>query len=259
MHPLPGTDEFTLLLERVRTRHYLQIARSIVAAVGPRRQFAIEYGQALAWSQGGYARLMGLHPPDLGCLDEFDAVAREFKLTPCIDVAPTLENETVVEALQQAGYRMRRWQAQLWADPRKCQPGPTPAVEPLDKATPEFIDVFLRGYGVPEGEIEEEWPLTEARFASGDWRLWLGRVDGRPAAAGALAVVDGIGRLANACTLPEHRGRGLQTQLLHARIRQAADEGLTLVVSDARPGSVSLRNMARAGLRPGAQLTGWER
>jgi len=202
MHPLPGTDEFTRLLERVRTRHYRQIARVVVAAGGARRQFAVEYGEALAWSQGTYARLMSLHPPDLGCLDDFGEQARASGLTPCVDVAPTLDNETVVDALQQAGYRMRRWLVQLWADPRECRPNPTPALERLDGATGEFVDVFLRGYEVPDDEIDEERPLAEARFATGDWRLWLARVDGRPAAAGALAIVDGVGRLANACTLP---------------------------------------------------------
>jgi hypothetical protein len=46
---------------------------------------------------------------------------------------------------------------------------------------------------------------------------YFATVDGRPAAAGALFVHDGIGHLANASTMPGYRGLGCQTALIERR------------------------------------------
>jgi GNAT superfamily N-acetyltransferase len=57
-----------------------------------------------------------------------------------------------------------------------------------------------------------------------------------------------IGGLFGASTLVEFRGRGVQTALLHARLRRAEEAGCELVMSLARPGSHSQRNITRLGL-----------
>jgi ribosomal protein S18 acetylase RimI-like enzyme len=88
-----------------------------------------------------------------------------------------------------------------------------------------------------------------ARWAAlGAWRLYLARVDGEPAGAALLTLDEDIGYLANASTLPEYRGRGVQTALIARRIGDAAACGCDTVCSGAAFGSVSQRNLQRAGL-----------
>jgi GNAT superfamily N-acetyltransferase len=71
-----------------------------------------------------------------------------------------------------------------------------------------------------------------------------------PIAAAALTIHDRVAVLGGAATLPEHRGRGAQTRLLHHRLAAAHALGATLAVATARPGSPSARNLARTGFTP---------
>jgi hypothetical protein len=72
---------------------------------------------------------------------------------------------------------------------------------------------------------------------------------GVPAAAGALAVHDGIAVLAGASTRPGHRRKGAQLALLGARLAEAQRLGCDLAMMSARPGSNSQRNAERHGFR----------
>lgn len=69
-------------------------------------------------------------------------------------------------------------------------------------------------------------------------------------AAGAMSIHEGVVSLFGAATLPEHRGRGLQSRLLALRLREAARRGCDLAVVTSLVGSTSQRNIERAGFRP---------
>src|ERR1700732_1201626 len=78
---------------------------------------------------------------------------------------------------------------------------------------------------------------------------FLAFVDGAVAGGAALSVRGGVCGLFGASTLPEFRGRGVQSALLKARLGSAASEGCDVAVSIAQPGSVSHRNIERHGFR----------
>ena len=119
-----------------------------------------------------------------------------------------------------------------------------------------------------EGE-HELWAATAARgwstetAAQGDFMRDLGRVqaqrkggaaffaelDGRPIAAGALSLHEGVALLAGASTVPEGRRRGAQLALLDARLRHAREQGCDIAMMGALPGSGSQRNAERHGFR----------
>ena len=105
---------------------------------------------------------------------------------------------------------------------------------------------FVRGYAV----------ITAAARGV---RTFLAEVDGRPVAAAALAVHDGVALLAGASTVPAWRGRGAQAALLAARLRAATDAGCDLAVMGALPGSASQRNAERAGFRIAYTRIKWGR
>ncbi|MGH9866204.1 MAG: GNAT family N-acetyltransferase, partial [Candidatus Acidiferrales bacterium] len=70
---------------------------------------------------------------------------------------------------------------------------------------------------------------------------------GKVAGGGTLAVRDGVAGLFGASTLPAFRNRGVQTALLHARLKRAGEACCDLAVSLAQLGSASQRNIVRQG------------
>lgn len=80
---------------------------------------------------------------------------------------------------------------------------------------------------------------------------FLASLDGKPVAtaAGLVSEEHQLLALFGAGTLPQHRGRGLQTALLGARLNAAKDAGCTLAVTVTRGGTTSQRNAERLGFR----------
>ncbi len=97
--------------------------------------------------------------------------------------------------------------------------------------TPELLEVMKLFALAPETEF------------------YLAYLDGKVAGGATLALRDGIAGLFGASTLPAFRRRGVQTALLAARLRRAAEAGCEIAVSLAEPGSASQRNIVRQGLQ----------
>jgi GNAT superfamily N-acetyltransferase len=102
----------------------------------------------------------------------------------------------------------------------------------------------------------EQFPVTpemldvmEGFFQAVHATTFLAYLDGEVAGGAALAMHGGVCGLFGASTLPDFRRRGVQTALLDARIGWATDQGCDLAASIAAPGSISQRNIERAGFR----------
>jgi Acetyltransferase (GNAT) domain len=102
----------------------------------------------------------------------------------------------------------------------------------------------------------EHYPVTEEMlavmnmFARGrDIECYLARIDGRVVGGATLSLRGNTAGFFGAGTLLEFRNRGVQTSLLHTRLRRAAEAGCDLAVSLAMPGSHSQRNITRLGFR----------
>lgn len=90
-------------------------------------------------------------------------------------------------------------------------------------------------------------------------RLFLAELDGKPIAAGALGLCDGVAHLAGASTIPEGRQHGAQLALLDHRLRYAAAHGCDVALMAALPGSGSQRNAERNGFRIAYTRIKWTR
>jgi GNAT superfamily N-acetyltransferase len=93
---------------------------------------------------------------------------------------------------------------------------------------------------------------TFAPFATVPQSLnFLARVDGVPAGGGTASIMPqaGIAALFGSATIPELRGRGVQTALINRRLWEAAQAGAEYAVVSTLPGSGSQRNMERRGFR----------
>jgi hypothetical protein len=87
---------------------------------------------------------------------------------------------------------------------------------------------------------------------------FLAEVDGEPGAAGVLCMHDKVALFGGSATIPELRRRGLQTALLHERMRYAFNHGSDLAMMVAVPGSDSQRNAERKGFRIAYTRTKWK-
>jgi GNAT superfamily N-acetyltransferase len=112
-----------------------------------------------------------------------------------------------------------------------------------------WAQTAARGWSEFEGVGDFMLGLSRVSAARADALSFLAELDGRPVAAGALSICEGVALLAGASTVPEARRRGAQLALLDARLAYAAERGCDLAMMCAAPGSASQRNAERQGFR----------
>lgn len=142
---------------------------------------------------------------------------------------PTAASEAPVSDLPASRIRVRRvepGEADLWA---------RVAAEGWSSEAAELVPFVLE--------------LGRISARSRNAFCFLAELDGQPIAAGALSLGDGVALLAGASTVPAGRKQGAQRALLQARLRFAAENGCTLAMMGAHPGSASQRNAERQGFR----------
>ena len=101
--------------------------------------------------------------------------------------------------------------------------------------------------------------VVEVFAQAGCWTPFLAELAGEPIAAGSLSLIDGVGLLSGASTIPAARKQGAQLALLESRLRYAAERGCELAMMCASPGSGSQRNAERHGFRIAYTRTKWRK
>jgi hypothetical protein len=211
-----------------------------------------------------YNRVLGISPNSLDGACALVEVFRE-RFTPCrVDVNPFYSSPSVLARLNSQGFHPSEFQTNLWGDPTRVVPVKVPGVNVREVRRKEltfFARLYERAYygeKAPKRLSRFRMDSTKARFAHPDWRFYLTLVDGVPAGGGALHIAEGVATLAGGATIFTLRGRGCQLVLLNRRLVDAAEAGCKLVVSRCAVGSVSQRNMERAGLQTAYTKSIWE-
>jgi len=107
-----------------------------------------------------------------------------------------------------------------------------------------WVECVVMGFGFPEAR--EQF----TRYISAKGIVVFGAfVEGKLVAGGTVSMQGDVCDLAVASTLPEFRGRGLQTGLLQARLGFARQMGMRLAAVTTSPGSVSELNCQGVGFR----------
>lgn len=193
--------------------------------------------------------VIGLGPGDEGEIETILRWYRDHDVKPLIEIVPGLEDANVLRELLRLGYHHSGFHVSVIARPQDAV-APNPAVDISRVTEPaafeDFLDAYIAGRQIPDGPGFKR--NVRPWLDQPDWSLFLGRVDGKPAAAAILYVRDGFGYLADAATDPVYRGRGLQTALLAHRLRHALAQGANYACSGATFLSSSHRNMVRAGM-----------
>jgi GNAT superfamily N-acetyltransferase len=121
-----------------------------------------------------------------------------------------------------------------------------------------WANISARGWAHKHPELQDFLlhlgAISSARKES---PCFLAELDDKPGAAGVLCLHQGVALFAGSATVPELRRRGLQTALLHERMRYAFDHGCDLAMMVAQPGSDSQRNAERKGFRIAYTRTKW--
>ena len=121
-----------------------------------------------------------------------------------------------------------------------------------------WADTLKRGWLHEFPDLEEFFNENGAiSAATKDSVRFIAELEGKPGAAGALNIHNGVALLGGASTVPEMRRRGLQTALIETRMKYAEEHGCDLLMLVAEPGSKSQRNAERNGFRVAYTRTKW--
>jgi hypothetical protein len=146
------------------------------------------------------------------------------------------------------------------AEPGVLRSGPDLLVRPVrDGEEAGWAEVFARAFfGRPSGSAAAAAALLAMTSAPGN--TCFGAFSAKELiGVGVVSAHHGVATLTGAGVVPEHRGRGLQLLLVRARLAWASAHGLADAAAVTVPGSVSQRNLERAGFRcvyPKAVLVG---
>lgn len=206
-----------------------------------------------------FNHVMGLTAADVDALPELGAWYDRHGVPLRADVTPRQGTPELFTALAAAGLHQTGFYAGLYADPADVRPDDTTAIR-VEAADPvEFADAYVRGFGFPAPRTAA---LTTSVLVLADRPDVLFRralLDGVTAGVGLLFLAGRTGYLATAATLPEDRGRGVQTALVRDRAAIAAERGCDLLVGHTGVGSASHRTMERCGMRLAHTKALWSR
>jgi GNAT superfamily N-acetyltransferase len=200
----------------------------------------------------GFNSVVGLRAGHETHIEPLIAWYRAAGVKPQLETVPGYYDPALGRELARLGYYQSGFHASLVCEPDLAPPAPPTAgvvVERVEAAATleDFLDAYIAGRSIPQGDQFKA--NVRPWLGEHGWQLYLGRCDGRPAAAAILFVHDKVGYCADATTDPAFRGRGLQSALLARRIDDARAAGVDFVCSGAEFLSQSHRNMERAGMR----------
>jgi len=136
-------------------------------------------------------------------------------------------------------------------------PGADPGLEVLQGSDADdlFVAASISGFSLQADTRPRDLLSALARIAHArdDTSLFVARIGDRVAGSAGLSIAETplgrVGELYIASTVPEFRGRGVQTALLRSRLVAAKAAGCALAMVTARPANTSARNTERAGFR----------
>lgn len=167
-----------------------------------------------------------------------------------VQLSPHAEPEWLPEMLQAKGFGFYNNWVKLY---RNIQPLPQAdtglSIRQIDSGEADtFAQILVTAFDWPEALK----PMLALPVGRRGWKHYVAYEKDKAVACGALFIRGEYATLAFAATLPEHRGRGVQSALIARRFRDAADTGCRWLLTETaeetpqRP-VASFRNMRRQG------------
>ena len=258
--------ELSKRLERVEGRACTQFAEA-------RRKLFPESGAEWIECAGAYAVFDGVDSPltqtfGLGLFEELspDALAKieqfyKDRNAPVMHEVSPFVGSSALALLCQRNYRPVELSSVLYCPVEKpdFELSNDIRVRLISKnETSLWAETNTKGWTHEHPELQEFLRQIGAIASARQQSLcFLAEFAGTAAAAGMLFLHEGVALFAGSATIPEMRRRGLQTALLHERMRYAFNQGCNLAAVVAEPGSNSQRNAERRGFRIAYTRTKW--
>lgn len=190
-------------------------------------------------------------PEDLDRIEQF---YREHKAPSQVDLTP-MHSPEVFEMFKQRGYAIAELNNVLYRKLSRDEVFPPPSAGcVIRRSSPEEAEItgsIVEKAFFPDGAPEAFRGLITPLYQMENALAFVATIDGIPVACGTGLVIPEhkVFALCGAGTLAEHRGRGLQTALLRARMAAAVQAGCEYAVVVTQGGTTSQRNAERLGLR----------
>ena len=261
--------EFSQKLERTE-------ARANADFVDTRARLDPDYGAEWIEVGGAYAMFDGAESPltqtfGLGLFeettDEHLAEIEAFyaaRKSPIFHEVSPMADPSLLEILNKRGYRPVELTSVMYRtlDTFLANASTRDSEISTRVISPDEVDIWARTSA--DGWATENEGLADFMFNFGRVGAqcngafpYLCELNDKPIATGALLIYDDICLLAGASTIPNGRNRGAQTALFNARLRHASENGCTLAMMGASPGSQSQRNAERNGFKIAYTRTKW--
>lgn len=217
------------------------------------------------WNQ---AMGLGMNGPVAAAdLDRLVAFYVEHGIEPRIEMA-SVAHRSLMDGLRERDFQLRDIEHVLAVDLSEPLP-PNPHGEPVgievvqlhtpaDPLLNEAADVYAGGFAdTPHASADSardrENSLKSLRegLRIPEYVAIVARDAGKLVAFSAMEVRDGSAGLFGGCVMPSHRRRGIQAQLILARMAIARERGAAIATIGSHPGIPTERNAARLGFRLG--------
>lgn len=199
-----------------------------------------------------FCRVIGLRAGHEAHIEPLVSWYRDHRVRPAFEMVPGHYDARLGRELARLGFYQSRFHVSLIGEPAQAAgiDGQITIDPVIDAGSMEaYLDAYVAGWEIPQAEHAQFKANVRPWLDQPGWSLYVGRANGKPAAAATLYLHDHVGYLADAATDPAFRGQGFQSALLRRRIHDAGTAGADLVFSGAAPFSASHRNMERAGMR----------
>lgn len=184
---------------------------------------------------------------------EFEALERFFfeRGEPAIYEVCPFSDPSLLPRLAERGYRMTELSQVLFRPIEGFLPAPHAAGLEIFRAGSEeaslWSEIVARGFFEGEEPPAEIVTIMAGMSAAESTASWIVRCEGIPAGGGSVQQAEGVALFAGQSTLPEYRGRGIQSALIREGLAYAKACGADLAAAMTLPGSGSQRNFERAG------------
>lgn len=243
-----GAGELALRVERA---HALQLERTRVARGTGAPSVAVAGG--LAVSHGTRSPFSAAVGVGLGTpVTEEDVDRIEAHLGPGggpvrVEVTPWTDG-TLTEELGRRAYQLERMLLVWSRAPEAARPGLRARVATSTDVA-AWVDVFARVFfGAPVRSEGQRDAIAAVARTEGNVP-WIVEVDGSAAGVAISSCEGGVSLLSGAGVLAPFRGRGLQADLVRARLAWAASAGCDVAASTTEPGTASHRTLEACGFR----------
>lgn len=228
------------------------------------------FGNALAFSVknipgASFNTVKGVNGENIDDLDKIVAFYASRGIPSRFEVTPGNASTDLFRKLSSLGYFQSGFHTALYRPLYTGEPALGGAdtaikIEEISLANFDiFGELYTRGFGMPAAFKDYVTANNKILAESANWNFYLAHVGGEPAGIGVLYVKNDVATLAASATVPEFRNKGVQTALIQKRMQQAADEGCRYLVGQAAFGSVSQKNMQRAGFNVAYTNVVWEK